>query len=124
MTGVRRGVLEGRGSAVAVFILFSCLAVWAWTTMTSLHHLARGPIYLGGFVFAIFVTVSVAFRSPLPMDRIVFGAAAIAFVLATVATITPLGPGAMVVVNGARALMWTVAAIVGLVVLARGSTNV
>jgi len=120
MTSARSGLLESRGAAVASVIFFSCLAVWAWTTITSAHHLERDPIYLGGLVFSMFVTVSVAFRSPLPSDRIAFAAAAVAALLAIVGAIVPLGPGAMVVANGARASMWTVAAVVGLVVLVRG----
>jgi hypothetical protein len=123
MTNVRRGVLEGRASAVAVFILFSCLGAWSWASISS-HHFARDPIYLGGLAFAIFITGSVAYRSPLSVDRIAFGAAAGAFVLAIVATVVPLGPISILVVKGAKSLMWTVAAAVGLLVLVRGSTNV
>jgi hypothetical protein len=123
MTNIRRGVLENRGSAAAVFILFSCLGAWSWVSITSSHHLARDPVYLGGLLFSIFITVSVAYRSPLAMDRIAFGAAAGAFLLATVLTVSPLGSAALLVVRGAKSLMWTVAAVVGLVVLVRGSTD-
>jgi len=123
MSSVRKGVLEGRGSALAAFVLFSCLGAWAWTTITNSHHFVRDPVYLGGLLFAVFITVSVAYRSPLHVDRIAFGASAVAFLLATIVAIAPLGPGAMLVVSGAKALMWTVAAVVGLVVLARGSNN-
>jgi hypothetical protein len=88
------------------------------------HHFARDPIYIGGLAFAIFITGSVAYRSPLSLDRAAFGAAAGAFLLALVATIVPLGSTAIFVVDGAKSLMWTVAAAVGLLVLVRGSTEV
>ena len=124
MTSVRKGVLGGRASAVAVFILFSCLGAWSWASITSSHHLARDPIYVGGLLFAIFITGSVAYRSPLPMDRVAFGAAAVAFLLATLATVAPLGSTAILVVRGVKSLMWTLAAVVGLLVLVRGPENV
>jgi hypothetical protein len=124
MTSVRNGVLGGRASALAAFILFSCLAVWSWATITSSHHAARDPIYLGGLLLAILITGSVAYRSPLSMDRVAFGAAAVAFLLATVATAAPLSPTAILVVRGAKSLMWTLAAVVGLVVLVRRPENV
>jgi len=124
MTSLRRGVLEGRGSASAVFILFSCLGAWSWASITSSHHLTRDPVYVGGLLFAIFITGSVAYRSPLSMDRAAFGAAAAAFLLATVATTLPLGPIAVMVVKAAKSLMWTIAAAVGLLVLVRGATKI
>lgn len=121
MTSFRRGILENRASAAAVFILFSCLAVWSWASMSG-HHLAADPIYLGGLVFAIFIVGSIAYRSRVSADRVAFGFAAGAFLLAMIATV-PLSPAAILVVKGAKSLMWTVAAIVGLVVLVRGSAN-
>jgi hypothetical protein len=117
-------VLEGRKSAVAVFILFAFLGVWSWATITVNHHVTRDPIYLGGLLFAIFISISVAYRSPLRVDRIAFGAAAVAFLLATFATTVPLGPATMLVVMGAKSVMWTVATVVGLMVMVRGSENV
>ena len=63
MTSVRRGVLEGRASAVVVFMLFSCLGAWSWASISN-HHCSRDPIYLGGLAFAIIITSSVAYRSP------------------------------------------------------------
>jgi hypothetical protein len=121
MTNLTRGVLEGRGRAVAVFCLSSCLGVWSWASITSSQHMTRDPVYVAGLLFAIFITVSVAYRSPLAVDRIAFGAAALAFVFASVATIAPLGPTTILVVRGAKSLMWTIAAVVGFVVLLRGS---
>lgn len=124
MTNFRRGVLEGRGSALAVFIVFSCLGAWSWVSITSSHHLARDPVYLGGLLFAVFIAVSIAYRSPLAVDRITFGAAGVAFLFATVAAVAPLGPTAILAVRGAKSLMWTLAAVIGLVVLVRGPENV
>lgn len=123
MTSVSRGVLQGRGSGVVVFILFSWLGAWSWASVTSSHHLEHDPVYVGGLLFAIFITVSIAYRSPLQADRTAFGATAVAFLLATVAMTAPLDPPAMVLVRGAKSLMWTVTAVVGLVVSLRGSKN-
>ena len=124
MTSVRRGVLEGRASAAVLFILFSCLGAWSWATITSSHRLTRDPVYVGGLLFAIFITGSVAYRSPLSMDRVAFGAAAAALLLATIATTLTLGPIAVAVVKAVKSLMWTIAAAVGLVVLVRGAMKI
>jgi hypothetical protein len=75
-------------------------------------------------LLAIFITGSIAYRSPLSMDRLAFGGAAIAFLFAAVAALMPLGPTATLVVRGARSLMWTLAAVVGLVVSVRSPENV
>jgi hypothetical protein len=123
MTSARRGVLEGRGTALVAFILFSCLAAWPWTSTPSSHVSARDLVHLGGLLFSTFITVSIAYRSPLNADRIAFGAIAVGLLLATAAALAPLGATAMVVVEGAESLMWAVAAGVGLVVLVRGSKN-
>jgi len=120
MTSGRRAVLEGRGSGLAAFLLFSCLASWSWASITSSHHLTRDPIYIGGLLFAIFITGSIAYRSPLLMDRIAFGSAGAAFLLAIVAVTVPISPVAIIVVNGAKSLMWTIATAVCLLVLVRG----
>lgn len=120
MTELRKGVLEGRTPAVAVFILFSCLSAWSWASMSK-SHLAHDPVYIAGLLFALFIMVSVAYRSPLLEDRIAFNAAAIAFLCAAVLAIAPLGPAAMLVVMAAKSMMWTVTAAVGFVVLVRGS---
>lgn len=124
MTSTGRGLLEGRGSGSAIFILFSCLGAWSWASITSSHQLTHSPIYVAGLLFATFIAGSVAYRSPLSMDRAAFGAAAAAFLLATVATTLPLGPTAVTVVRAAKSVMWTIAAAVGLVVLVRGGRKI
>jgi hypothetical protein len=120
MMSHRRGVLEDRRRALMTFILFACFSGWSWARLGG-HYFDRDPIYLGGLVFAIFITASIASRSPLLADRIAFTAVAIAFLLTTVLAAVALGPTATLVVTGAKSLMWTAAAVVGLLVLLRGS---
>jgi hypothetical protein len=121
MTSIHRRVLEGRGNALAVFILFLCLGAWSWASLTNTHHLTHDPFYVGGLLFAVFITASITYRSSLSVDRIAFGAASAAFLLAAVATTTPLGPVTVLALHIAKSLMWTLAAAVALVVLVRGS---
>ena len=116
-----RGVLEGRGTAAAAFILFSGLAAWSWASITSSHQLL--PVHLGGLLFSAFITGSIAYRSPLSVDRIAFGAVTVAFLLTAVAARAPLSRTALLVLGGAESLMWTFAAAVALAALVRGSQN-
>jgi hypothetical protein len=122
MTSTRRGILEGRGPITAVFLFFLFLSVWSWTSIRN-NHSGYDFIYFGGLVFAIFISGSVAYRSPLAADRCVFGAAAAAFLLAGIAT-APLGPTAMLIVKATKSLMWTAAAAVSLGVLLHNSSGV
>jgi len=124
MTGIRRGVLEGRGTAVVAFFVFSYLGARSWASIGSGHHLARDPVLLGGLFFSAFITGSIAYRSPLLVDRVAFGAATAAFLLlAAIRALAPLGPTTLLVLEGAKSFMCTIAAVVAMVVLVRGSAR-
>lgn len=119
------GLLKNR-TAVIVAVLF-CLveSVWSWLSITRLVRLPEHPInifYLVeifGFAFCIFITGAIAYRSPFWGDRIVFAPAAGIFVLAMVTATIPLTPLAILTVNVADSLLWTIAALASLIVLAR-----
>jgi hypothetical protein len=124
MTGIRRGVLEGRGTALAAFLIFSYLGARSWASIGSGHHLAPDHVLLGGLLFSAFITGSIAYRSPLLVDRVAFGAATAVFLLlAAIRALAPLGPTTLLVLEGTKSLMWTVAAAVALAVLVRGPGN-
>src|SRR5438270_10080360 len=108
MNSARRGILESRGNAVAIFMIFSGFGAWSWYSITA-SHFARDPIYLCGVLFAIFITLSLAWRSSLPADRITFGAVALAFVLDILSTVTPFSRSVAIAINGAKASMLTIA---------------
>ena len=109
-----KGILTNR-TAIALISLF-CLveSAWSWVSMTVPRR--AGMIDLAFFVFAIFITVSVAARSSFWADRMVFGAIACAFGLIVVHAAFP-SPGTTFAINVAYALMWTIAACVSLTVL-------
>jgi hypothetical protein len=120
-----RGLLENR-TALSVAVLF-CLVecVWSWLLITRHVRLPQNPVNVFGlvhifvFVFLIFVTVSIAYRSSFWGDRLVFGAVADVSVLIAIKATVPLTRLAMLAVNVAKSSMWTIAALVSLIVLVR-----
>ncbi len=115
MSRVRRGVLDGRGSAAALSIFLSFLAAWSWASMSSRPE-EEGPlllcIHVGGMLFSVFIAGSVAYRSPLLADRIAFGAVAGALLLAAMPAIPFTCSIAMLALKVVKSLMWSVAAAV------------
>jgi hypothetical protein len=116
----RRGLLENRAAVIGGVIFFLSVSAWSWLTVTRYERFPHDPIHIFGVLFSVFITVSIAYRSPFWADRVVFGAAAAASLLIAV-TVTSLSPLAMFAVNVACAFMWTIAGLVSLIVLARGS---
>ena len=117
MITARRGILEGYPTILTLFLLLAFFSVWSWTSIRT-DHPVHDPIHLGGLGFSIFITASIAYRSPLGADRFVFGAAAAAFSLAGIA-MAPLDQTAIVIARASESLMWTVAAAGSFVVLLR-----
>ncbi len=105
---------------VLPWVLLFCVieSVWSWTSITRGVRHRDDLIDILFFVFVIFIAVSIAYRSPFWADRAVFRAIAGAFALIVVRA-APLTPAAMFVVDVAHAFMWTIAALVSLVVLGR-----
>jgi|SRR6266496_3928253 len=83
------GVLANRKITIGVFLLFLCFSVLSWRYVVKQklathhpfyffgRHLSYDPITIFGLGFSIFIVLSIALRSPLRVDRFVFGAAAI-----------------------------------------------
>lgn len=107
---------------MALFCSVEC--VWSWLSVT--RPVVRESVNIFGlvtifaFVFTIFVTTSIAYRSSFWADRFVFGAVAVAFVFGAIKATVPLIPHAIFAVNVAKSLMWTIASSISLIVLARG----
>jgi hypothetical protein len=94
------------------------LSIWSWLSMRHAYF-PEDAIHIFGLVFSIFVTAAIACRSSFWADRVVFGAVAIAFVIAMVEATIALAPPVLLAVNAAKSFMWTIAALVSLVVLVR-----
>ena len=120
MANERQGVLASRTSTLVFFVMFACFSAWSWLSVKS-GHADHDAIYIAGLAVVVFIIASLAYKSPLQVDRIAFGAVACAFVFAIIAATVPLGATALLVVKAAKSLMWTVAAVVALVSLLRGA---
>jgi len=113
----RQGVLNNRAALALVSLFCLIEGVWSWASIIQGARHSEHLIDLVFFAFVIFITVSIAYRSPFWADRVVFGAVAGAFALILVRAAS-LTPAAILAVNVAHALMWTIAACVSLTVLA------
>ena len=112
-------ILSKRLACALVSLFCLAEAAWSWFSIQGSGH-QEPAVDLAFFGFAIFITVSIAYRSSFWADRIVFGAMAGAFALAIVCA-TPLAPNFTLAAGAARAAMWTVAATVSLLALAQGA---
>lgn len=102
------GLLRNRMACVLGLIFCTVEAVWSWASVRSgLHREGLFDIAFLGFV--IFLTASISFRSPLWVDRVVFGAISVAFALG-LAKFAFFAPGVNFAINSGHALMWTIAA--------------
>ena len=79
----------------------------------------RDRILIFGLIASIVITVSISVRSVFVGDRVVFGAAAAAFVLWLLRSLFSLGPSTTSVVNILVPLMWVIGAIASLAILTR-----
>jgi hypothetical protein len=120
----QRGLFENRTTLVAVPLVSISLSVWSWLSIAK--HAQREPLNIFGvanvvcYVFLLFGAASVAFRAPFWADRVVFGVIAAVALLIAIKAMVPLTFVEMLAVNVAKSIMWTIAAIVSLVVLVRG----
>jgi hypothetical protein len=115
----RRGLLNSRAACVLVLIFCAIEAVWSWASISgSRHHEALIDILFFGFV--IFIAISIAYRSSFWADRVAFAAVAGAFAFIVVRA-APLTTPWILALDAAHASMWTIAAVVSLIALARGS---
>jgi hypothetical protein len=117
-----RGLLKNR--LVLVGVLLFCLyqSATVWLTVTEYVRFPHDPVSIFGLAFAAFITGSITWRSQLSADRLIFGGVTITLVL-TAVRIAGLTRPEMLTVKAAEALLWTIAAAVGVVVLVRGTEN-
>jgi hypothetical protein len=114
-----RGLLKNRPILIGILIFSSYECVTLWLTITKYGRFPHDPVSIFGLAFAVFITASITWRSQLSADRMIFGAITATLVLTAVrmAHLTSL---AMLAIKTAEALIWTIAAGIGLVALLRG----
>jgi uncharacterized membrane protein len=109
-----------RNRAALLFALLFCIYEALPRSITSLRPSSpneRDPILIFGLIASIVITALIAVRSTFLGDRVVFGAAAAAFVLWLLRSLLSLGPSASSVVNVLASLMWAIGAVASLVIL-------
>jgi hypothetical protein len=123
-----RGVLENRTFLILAVLFFAVESVWSWLSIRRVR-LPENPASIFGLVnilfysLFIFALVSVAYRSRFWADRVVFGIFAGVTVLNAIKATVLLTRQSMLAVNIAKSSMLTVAALVSLSVLVRGSNT-
>jgi hypothetical protein len=115
------GLLYNRKMLAGVALFCLIEAVWSWVSVTKGTRQQVNVIVVPFAVCLAFIAASIVYRTSFWEDRLIFGAIAGAFALIAVRT-SSSALGAMVVFGVAHAFMWTIAAVVGLIVLALGST--
>jgi hypothetical protein len=116
-----QGLLQNR--ALLIVVLLTCLYAsgvsWLSTTKRVVPTERPVPLFIFCLAGVIFITASIAYRSKLREDKIVFGAYGGALALAMVKAIVPLGLRAILALNAAKSFLWTIAALVSLIFLVR-----
>jgi len=113
-------ILNKRPALVLLFTLFSLIeAVWSWTNIIrgSRHHTDLITALFS--LFLTFIAASIACRSSLGADRIIFGTIAVVGALISVRA-APLAPMSMLAVDVVKSSMWSFSALVSLIILVRG----
>jgi hypothetical protein len=125
--GMLRGPLENR---TYVILMFFCVveSVWSWLSIKHVQSPPNPASIFGIFniffyVLFILALASIAYRSQFWGDRVVFGIVAGVSVLIAIKATIPLTRPSMLAVNVAKSSMWTIAALVSLGVLVRGSNT-
>jgi hypothetical protein len=114
-----QGLLENRGALIVAVLFCLVESVWSWVLITARVRFQENLVNITVSLFLIFVTVSIAYRSQFWADRVVLGAVAGAFALIAIKATVPLTPSVMLALNVAKSSMWTIAALVSLIVLVR-----
>lgn len=115
-----QGLLRNR--VILAMVLLTCVygAGASWLSFREHVGPRKDLLLIFGLVCAVFITAAVALRSSFCGDQIVFGAFAAALVMTGIKTTVPLAANAIFAVKIAESLLWTIAALASLVVLARG----
>lgn len=122
-TGVTKRItmLENQKICVLVSLYCAISTVWSWalTVRRSRHPLELFSVDTLFFTIWAFILVLIAYKSTFWADRVVSGALAGVLALAAARALV-FTPSALFAIDVAHSLMWTVAALVCLIVLAGG----
>ena len=120
--------LENRTFLILTVLFCAIESVWSWLSIKRVQ-LPENPASIFGLFNIFFYTLltfgilSVALRSRFWGDRVVFGIFAGVIGLIAVKATVPLTHPSMLAVNVAKSSMWTIAALICLSVLVRGSNT-
>jgi hypothetical protein len=111
-------VLNTRATLIFALIFLLYETVWSWMSLSKSRPFPRDILHIFGLAVAIFVSASVASRSKLTVDRFVFGTATAVFVLVG-AELLPVTTNLIRLIEVAKGIMWTIAAVAGIIALGR-----
>ena len=123
-----RGQLENPTFLILAVLFCAVESVWSWLSIRRVQ-LPENPASIFGLIniffytFLIFAIASIAYRYRFWGDRVVFGMFAAVTVLIAIKATVPLTRPLMLAVNVAKSSLWTIAALVTLGVLVRGSNT-
>ena len=121
-----RGQLENRTFLILAVLFCAVESVWSWLSIRHVQF-PESPASIFGlfniffYTLLIFAIMLIAYRSRFWGDRVVFGIFAGVTVLIALKATVPLTRPSMLALNVAKSSMWTIAALVSLSVLVRGS---
>lgn len=115
-----QGLLRNR--VILAIVSLTCLygTVASWLSISEHIGPRKDPLLIFGLVCSVFISAAIAFRSNFRGDQIVFGAFAGALVMSAIKTTVPLAVSALFALKIAESLLWTIAALASLIVLALG----
>ena len=105
------GLLQNRKAAIVISLCLAYVAAVSWMNISKTIAFPTDPIHVFGLAFSIFVAGSITFRSSFAGDRIVFGAATVAFALVAITMSFPMPRYAMLIVVVTKSLAWTTGAV-------------
>ena len=115
-----QGLLKDRAILVGMLLFCGFESVTSWLNLTRYLRFPHDPVHVFGLAFATFITASIAYRSPLFADRVLFGSRNRRLSTNGGADCASASLS-MLAVETAEALMWTVAATVSVAALVRAS---
>ena len=120
--------LENRTFLILTVLFCTVESVWSWLSVRRVqlpenHASIFGLFNIFFYPLLVFAILSIAYRSRFWGDRVVFGIVAGVIGLIAVKATAPLTRPSMLAVNVAKSSMWTIAALICLSVLVRGSNT-
>ncbi len=114
-----QALLNNRKACALVSLFCLIVTGWSWASIARGARHREDLITALFSLFLIFIAFSIVYRSSFWADRVVLGAIAGGYALVA-ARAASFPPTAMFALDVADAFMWTIAAFVSLIVLARG----